>query len=223
METPAAATVAAISNEGVSSAVLTTMLDQRADLTSNNAAAPDGANTLISNQGRDAPYAGQGSQGNAPLGTYATVNGSYEYKSSNGSYYVGGQLPENPFVRSVSMRLNVTNANGAVTLGNSMKATDGVAANPDTAPEYTGSGYAAAAGTVVPFGQPLGQWNNGGNWVRLNLTHVSDNKVNLCWEYSLPDTKRLYCNRWEIPDGWQAGQELKHLGGYINEKEYTWE
>ena len=69
-----------------------------------------------------------------------------------------------------------------------------------------------------------------GQSVQLILRESSASGATLCWNYTLTNTNRLYCNIWQIPAGWEAGQPLSFQGYYIHEtrtvdganKNYYW-
>lgn len=82
--------------------------------------------------------------------------------------------------------------------------------------------YTATAETIgyeeqVASGKHVFQWNNGGNSVQLMVMVEGNNIADLCWNYKLPKTQRLYCNRWQVPAGWKKGQPLVHLGYTIKD------
>ncbi|MDO5056808.1 MAG: hypothetical protein Q4E06_05670 [Lautropia sp.] len=72
-------------------------------------------------------------------------------------------------------------------------------------------------GERVPFNQVLQQWQGQeGEMAQLMLVRGSDdNEVRLCHDVQLPNLKRLSCSIWQVPGGWQVGQELKYKGIYV--------
>lgn len=72
-------------------------------------------------------------------------------------------------------------------------------------------------GERIAFNQVLQQWQGtDGEMAQLMLVQGSDaNEVRLCHDVQLPDLKRLSCSIWQVPAGWQVGQELKYKGLYV--------
>ena len=63
----------------------------------------------------------------------------------------------------------------------------------------------------------MAEWKNGAHNVQLLVNRVADDQAALCWNYHLPDTNRLYCNKWTVPHGWKEGQLLVKAGYYLVE------
>ena len=74
----------------------------------------------------------------------------------------------------------------------------------------------------VPFGKVLQQWRNDESFVQLMLRRgEGENEAQLCWNYALPTLGRLFCQTWQVPSGWQAGQPLVDRGVFIDDdREY---
>ena len=72
------------------------------------------------------------------------------------------------------------------------------------------------------FGKVLQQWRNDESFVQLMLRRgEGENEAQLCWNYALPTLGRLYCQTWQVPSGWQAGQPLVDRGVFIDDdREY---
>ena len=83
----------------------------------------------------------------------------------------------------------------------------------------------------IEQGGVIATWfGSNGQSVQLILRESSASGATLCWNYTLTNTNRLYCNIWQIPAGWEAGKPLSFQGYYIHEtrtvdggqKSYYW-
>ena len=139
-------------------------------------------------------------------------------------------------MNTVGIKLKVEASADKVELDNELKASDAIGASSiEAAPTFT-------AGFDVSFqkNELVSRIDNAGiiqTWhgpndqsVQLMLRESSESGATLCWNYTQTNTSRLYCNRWQIPAGWKAGQPLTFLGYYIHEtrkvdganKNYYW-
>ena len=244
----AARAVPASSNDGVSGLLLATMLDQamttnRTQQANLEALPAEGTHGNLL-EGADAPtvnaaqytdpsnYVG-GGQGRA--GNYQPANGTYYYHLFNGGVEKPGK--DAAFkMNTVGIKLKVEASADKVELDNELKASDAIGASSiEAAPTFT-------AGFDVSFqkNELVSRIDNAGiiqTWhgpndqsVQLMLRESSESGATLCWNYTQTNTSRLYCNRWQIPAGWKAGQPLTFLGYYIHEtrkvdganKNYYW-
>ena len=244
----AARAVPASSNDGVSGLLLATMLDQamttnRTQQANLEALPAEGTHGNLL-EDADAPsvnaaqytdpsnYVG-GGQGRA--GNYQPANGTYYYHLFNGGVEKPGK--DAAFkMNTVGIKLKVEASADKVELDNELKASDAIGASSiEEAPTFT-------AGFDVSFqkNELVSRIDNAGiiqTWhgpndqsVQLMLRESSESGATLCWNYTQTNTSRLYCNRWQIPAGWKAGQPLTFLGYYIHEtrkvdganKNYYW-
>lgn len=244
----AARAVPASSNDGVSGLLLATMLDQamttnRTQQANLEALPAEGTHGNLL-EDADAPsvnaaqytdpsnYVG-GGQGRA--GNYQPANGTYYYHLFNGGVEKPGK--DAAFkMNTVGIKLKVEASADKVELDNELKASDAIGASSiEAAPTFT-------AGFDVSFqkNELVSRIDNAGiiqTWhgpndqsVQLMLRESSESGATLCWNYTQTNTSRLYCNRWQIPAGWKAGQPLTFLGYYIHEtrkvdganKNYYW-
>lgn len=240
--------VPASSSDGVSGLLLATMLDQamttnRTQQANLEALPAEGTHGNLL-EDADAPsvnaaqytdpsnYVG-GGQGRA--GNYQPANGTYYYHLFNGGVEKPGK--DAAFkMNTVGIKLKVEASADKVELDNELKASDAIGASSiEAAPTFT-------AGFDVSFqkNELVSRIDNAGiiqTWhgpndqsVQLMLRESSESGATLCWNYTLTNTDRLYCNRWQIPAGWKAGQPLTFLGYYIHEtrkvdganKNYYW-
>lgn len=240
--------VPASSSDGVSGLLLATMLDQamttnRTQQANLEALPAEGTHGNLL-EDADAPsvnaaqytdpsnYVG-GGQGRA--GNYQPANGTYYYHLFNGGVEKPGK--DVAFkMNTVGIKLKVEASADKVELDNELKASDAIGASSiEAAPTFT-------AGSDVSFqkNELVSRIDNAGiiqTWhgpndqsVQLMLRESSESGATLCWNYTLTNTNRLYCNRWQIPAGWKAGQPLTFLGYYIHEtrtvdganKNYYW-
>ena len=248
-EEPAAPTsVPPSSGNGVSGLLLATMLDQamttnRTQQANLEALPAEGTHGNLL-EDADAPsvnaaqytdpsnYVG-GGQGRA--GNYQPANGTYYYHLFNGGVEKPGK--DAAFkMNTVGIKLKVEASADKVELDNELKASDAIGASSiEAAPTFT-------AGFDVSFqkNELVSRIDNAGiiqTWhgpndqsVQLMLRESSESGATLCWNYTQTNTSRLYCNRWQIPAGWKAGQPLTFLGYYIHEtrkvdganKNYYW-
>ena len=240
--------VPASSSDGVSGLLLATMLDQamttnRTQQANAEALPADGvagefledadAPTVNASQYTDpSNYVGGG---NGQAGNYLPANGTYYYHLFNGGVVKAGKDAAFPMA-TVGIKLKVEATADKVELDNELKASDAIGASSiEAAPTFT-------AGSDVNFqkNELVSRIDNAGiiqTWhgpndqsVQLMLRESSESGAPLCWNYTLTNTNRLYCNRWQIPAGWKAGQPLTFLGYYIHEtrtvdganKNYYW-
>ena len=240
--------VPASSSDGVSGLLLATMLDQamttnRTQQANAEALPADGvagefledadAPTVNASQYTDpSNYVGGG---NGQAGNYLPANGTYYYHLFNGGVVKAGKDAAFPMA-TVGIKLKVEATADKVELDNELKASDAIGASSiEAAPTFT-------AGSDVNFqkNELVSRIDNAGiiqTWhgpndqsVQLMLRESSESGATLCWNYTLTNTNRLYCNRWQIPAGWKAGQPLTFLGYYIHEtrtvdganKNYYW-
>ena len=240
--------VPASSSDGVSGLLLATMLDQamttnRTQQANLEALPAEGTHGNLL-EDADAPsvnaaqytdpsnYVG-GGQGRA--GNYQPANGTYYYHLFNGGVEKPGK--DAAFkMNTVGIKLKVEASADKVELDNELKASDAIGASSiEAAPTFT-------AGFDVSFqkNELVSRIDNAGiiqTWhgpndqsVQLMLRESSESGATLCWNYTQTNTSRLYCNRWQIPAGWKAGQPLSFQGYYIHEtrtvdganKNYYW-
>lgn len=240
--------VPASSNDGVSGLMLATMLDQA--MTTNRTQQAD-AEALPAEgvageflEDADAPtvnaaqftdptnYVG-GGQGQ--LGNYQPANGTYNYYLFNGGVVKAGKDGAFPMA-TVGIKLKVEASADKVELDDELKASNTIGESSiEAAPTFTAGldrtfqkdelvSRVENAGVIQTWHGPNSQS------VQLMLRESSESGATLCWNYTLTNTNRLYCNRWQIPAGWKAGQPLTFLGYYIHEtrtadgayKNYYW-
>ena len=248
-EEPAAPTsVPPSSGNGVSGLILATMLDQamttsraqQNDVEALPAESKDGeflkdadAPTVNASQYTDPSNYVGGGQGRA--GNYQPANGTYNYYLFNGGKVKAGK--DTSFkMGTVGIKLKVEATADEVKLGQQLQVTnDASDTNVETAPTFT-----AGLERSLQKDELVSRIDNAGiiqTWhgpnsqsVQLMLRESSESGATLCWNYTLTNTDRLYCNRWQIPAGWKAGQPLTFLGYYIHEtrkvdganKNYYW-
>lgn len=240
--------VPASSSDGVSGLLLATMLDQAMTTSSTQQGsayaypAESVSGSLIDNA--DAPtvlasqytspsnYVGGGSR---LLGTYQPANGIYHYYLHNGGVSQIGK--DSTFkMNTVGITLKIEATADKLELDESLRATDdNENIGLDNAPTFTSGEDITfqknALVSRIDNAGVIGVWHGPNRQsVQLVLAESSASSATLCWNYTLTNTNRLYCNRWQIPNGWQAGQELTFLGYYIHEsrtvdggqKSYYW-
>ena len=249
-EEPAAPTsVPPSSGNGVSGLMLATMLDQamttsraqQNDVEALPAESKDGeflkdadAPTVNASQYTDPSNYVGGGQGRA--GNYQPANGTYNYYLFNGGEVKAGK--DTAFkMGTVGIKLKVEATANEVKLGQQLQVTNNASeTNVETAPTFTAGLERSLqkdelvsridnAGIIQTWHGP-----NNDQSVQLMLRESSESGATLCWNYTQTDTSRLYCNRWQIPAGWKAGQPLTFLGYYIHEtrkvdganKNYYW-
>ena len=248
-EEPAAPTsVPPSSGNGVSGLILATMLDQamttsraqQNDVEALPAESKDGeflkdadAPTVNASQYTDPSNYVGGGQGRA--GNYQPANGTYNYYLFNGGKVKAGK--DTSFkMGTVGIKLKVEATADEVKLGQQLQVTnDASDTNVETAPTFT-----AGLERSLQKDELVSRIDNAGiiqTWhgpnsqsVQLMLRESSESGATLCWNYTLTNTNRLYCNRWQIPAGWKAGQPLSFQGYYIHEtrtvdganKNYYW-
>ena len=173
--------------------------------------------------------------GQGQLGNYQPANGTYNYYLFNGGVVKAGK--DNAFpMATVGIKLKVEASADKVELDDELKASDTIGESSIEAAPTLSAGLERTllkdelvsrvenAGVIQTWHGPNGQS------VQLMLRESSESGATLCWNYTLPKTNRLYCNRWQIPAGWKAGQPLTFLGYYIHEtrtvdganKNYYW-
>ena len=174
-----------------------------------------------------------GGQGRA--GNYQPANGTYNYYLFNGGKVKAGK--DTSFkMGTVGIKLKVEATADEVKLGQQLQVTnDASDTNVETAPTFT-----AGLERSLQKDELVSRIDNAGiiqTWhgpnsqsVQLMLRESSESGATLCWNYTLTNTNRLYCNRWQIQAGWKAGEALTFLGYYIHEtrkvdganKNYYW-
>ena len=239
--------VPASSSDGVSGLLLATMLDQA--MTTNRTQQAD-AEALPAEgvtgdflEDADAPtvnaaqytdpsnYVGGG---NGQAGNYLPANGTYYYHLFNGGVAKAGKDAAFPMA-TVGIKLKVEASADKVELDNELKVSDTIGATSiEAAPTFSGGELSVQKNGLVSRienGGVVAAWlGSNGQSVQLILRESSESGATLCWNYNLTKTSRLYCNRWQIPAGWKAGQPLTFLGYYIHEtrtvdganKNYYW-
>ena len=248
-EEPATPTsVPASSGNGVSGLLLATMLDQAmttnrtqqanlealpAEGTHGNLLEDADAPTVNAAQYTDPSNYVAGGQ--RLLGNYQPANGEYHYHLFNGGVVKAGK--DAAFkMNTVGIKLKVEATADKVELDNELKASDAIGETSiEAAPTFSSGedlsfqkstlvSRAANAGVIQTWYGPNSQS------IQLMLAESSESGATLCWNYNLTKTSRLYCNRWQIPAGWKAGQPLSFQGYYIHEtrtvdganKNYYW-
>lgn len=243
----AARAVPASSNDGVSGLLLATMLDQamttnRTQQANLEALPAEGTHGNLL-EDADAPsvnaaqytdpnnYVG-GGQGRA--GNYQPANGTYYYHLFNGGVEKPGK--DAAFkMNTVGIKLKVEASADKVELDNELKVSDTIGATSiEAAPTFSGGELSVQKNGLVSRieqGGVIATWfGSNGQSVQLMLAASSESGSTLCWNFNLTNTSRLYCNRWQIPADWKAGQPLTFLGYYIHEsrtvdganKNYYW-
>lgn len=247
-EEPAAPTsVPPSSGNGVSGLLLATMLDQAmttnrtqqanlealpAEGTHGNLLEDADAPTVNAAQYTDPSNYVAGGQ--RLLGNYQPANGEYYYHLFNGGVVKAGK--DNAFpMATVGVKLKVEATADKVELDNELKVSDTIGATSiEAAPTFSGGELSVQKNGLVSRIENSGviaTWfGSNGQSVQLILRESSASGATLCWNYTLTNTNRLYCNRWQIPADWKAGQPLTFLGYYIHEtrkvdggqKNYYW-
>lgn len=239
--------VPASSNDGVSGLLLATMLDQAmttnrtqqanlealpAEGTHGNLLEDADAPTVNAAQYTDpSNYVGGG---NGQAGNYLPANGTYYYHLFNGGVVKAGKDAAFPMA-TVGIKLKVEASADKVELDNELKVSDNIgAASIEAAPTFSGGELSVQKNGLVSRieqGGVIATWfGSNGQSVQLILRESSASGATLCWNYTLTNTNRLYCNRWQIQAGWKAGEALTFLGYYIHEtrtvdganKNYYW-
>lgn len=239
--------VPASSNDGVSGLLLATMLDQA--MTTNRTqqanleALPAEGVTGDFLEDADAPtvnaaqytdpsnYVGGG---NGQAGNYLPANGTYNYHLFNGGVVKAGKDAAFPMA-TVGIKLKVEASADKVELDNELKVSDNIGATSiEAAPTFSGGELSVQKNGLVSRieqGGVIATWfGSNGQSVQLILRESSASGATLCWNYTLTNTNRLYCNRWQIQADWKAGEALTFLGYYIHEtrtvdganKNYYW-
>lgn len=247
-EEPAAPTsVPPSSSNGVSGLILATMLDQamttsRAQESDVVALPAEGTNgdvledadtpTVNASQYTDPSNYVGGGQGRA--GNYQPANGTYYYHLFNGGVDKPGK--DAAFkMNTVGIKLKVEATTDKVELDNELQVSDTIGATSiEAAPTFSGGELSVQKNGLVSRignGGVVAAWlGSNKQSVQLILRESSESGATLCWNYTLTNTDRLYCNRWQIPADWKAGQPLTFLGYYIHEtrkvdganKNYYW-
>ena len=243
----AARAVPASSNDGVSGLLLATMLDQamttnRTQQANAEALPADGvagefledadAPTVNASQYTDpSNYVGGG---NGQAGNYLPANGTYYYHLFNGGVVKAGKDAAFPMA-TVGIKLKVEASADKVELDNELKVSDTIGATSiEAAPTFSGGELSVQKNGLVSRienGGVVAAWlGSNKQSVQLILRESSESGATLCWNYTLTNTNRLYCNIWQIPAGWEAGKPLSFQGYYIHEtrtvdganKNYYW-
>lgn len=243
----AARAVPASSNDGVSGLLLATMLDQAmttnrtqqanlealpAEGTHGNLLEDADAPTVNAAQYTDPSNYVAGGQ--RLLGNYQPANGEYYYHLFNGGVVKAGKDAAFPMA-TVGIKLKVEASAEKVELDNELKVSDTIGATSiEAAPTFSGGELSVQKNGLVSRienGGVVAAWlGSNGQSVQLILRESSASGATLCWNYTLTNTNRLYCNIWQIPAGWEAGQPLSFQGYYIHEtrtvdganKNYYW-
>ena len=243
----AARAVPASSSDGVSGLLLATMLDQAmttnrtqqanlealpAESTHGNLLEDADAPTVNAAQYTDPSNYVAGGQ--RLLGNYQPANGEYYYHLFNGGVVKAGKDAAFPMA-TVGIKLKVEASADKVELDNELKVSDTIGATSiETAPTFSGGELSVQKNGLVSRieqGGVIATWfGSNGQSVQLILRESSASGATLCWNYTLTNTNRLYCNIWQIPAGWEAGQPLSFQGYYIHEtrtvdganKNYYW-
>ena len=239
--------VPASSSDGVSGLLLATMLDQAmttnrtqqanlealpAEGTHGNLLEDADAPTVNAAQYTDPSNYVAGGQ--RLLGNYQPANGEYYYHLFNGGVVKAGKDAAFPMA-TVGIKLKVEASAEKVELDNELKVSDTIGATSiEAAPTFSGGELSVQKNGLVSRieqGGVIATWfGSNGQSVQLILRESSASGATLCWNYTLTNTNRLYCNIWQIPAGWEAGQPLSFQGYYIHEtrtvdganKNYYW-
>lgn len=239
--------VPASSSDGVSGLLLATMLDQamttnRTQQADAEALPADGvagdfledadAPTVNAAQHTDPSNYVGGGQGQA--GNYQPANGTYNYYLFNGGVVKAGKNTAFPMA-TVGIKLKVKASADQVELDNELKVSDTIGATSiEAAPTFSGGELSVQKNGLVSRienGGVVAAWlGSNKQSVQLILRESSESGATLCWNYTLTNTNRLYCNIWQIPAGWEAGKPLSFQGYYIHEtrtvdganKNYYW-
>ena len=243
----AARAVPASSNDGVSGLLLATMLDQAmttnrtqqanlealpAEGTHGNLLEDADAPTVNAAQYTDPSNYVAGGQ--RLLGNYQPANGEYYYHLFNGGVVRAGKDAAFPMA-TVGIKLKVEASADKVELDNELKVSDTIGATSiEAAPTFSGGELGVQKNGLVSRieqGGVIATWfGSNGQSVQLILRESSASGATLCWNYTLTNTNRLYCNIWQIPASWEAGKPLSFQGYYIHEtrtvdganKNYYW-
>ena len=243
----AARAVPASSSDGVSGLLLATMLDQAmttnrtqqanlealpAESTHGNLLEDADAPTVNAAQYTDPSNYVAGGQ--RLLGNYQPANGEYYYHLFNGGVVKAGKDTAFPMA-TVGIKLKVEASADKVELDNELKVSDTIGATSiEAAPTFSGGELSVQKNGLVSRieqGGVIATWfGSNGQSVQLILRESSASGATLCWNYTLTNTNRLYCNIWQIPAGWEAGKPLSFQGYYIHEtrtvdganKNYYW-
>lgn len=239
--------VPASSGDGVSGLLLATMLDQAmttnrtqqanlealpAEGTHGNLLEDADAPTVNAAQYTDPSNYVAGGQ--RLLGNYQPANGEYYYHLFNGGVVKAGKDAAFPMA-TVGIKLKVEASADKVELDNELKVSDTIGATSiEAAPTFSGGELSVQKNGLVSRieqGGVIATWfGSNGQSVQLILRESSASGATLCWNYTLTNTNRLYCNIWQIPAGWEAGKPLSFQGYYIHEtrtvdggqKSYYW-
>lgn len=240
--------VPASSSDGVSGLLLATMLDQAmttnrtqqanlealpAEGTHGNLLEDADAPTVNAAQYTDPSNYVAGGQ--RLLGNYQPANGEYYYHLFNGGVVKAGKNGAFPMA-TMGIKLKVEASADKVELDDELKASDAIGeTSVDAAPTFS-SGEdisiqkSALVSRTVNAGVIQTWFGPNAQSVQLILRESSASGATLCWNYTLTNTNRLYCNIWQIPAGWEAGKPLSFQGYYIHEtrtvdganKNYYW-
>ena len=239
--------VPASSNDGVSGLLLATMLDQamttnrtqQANVEAWPADGIDGdvledADAPIVNASQYTDPSNYVGGGNGQAGNYLPASGTYNYYLFNGGVVKAGKDAAFPMA-TVGIKLKVEASADKVELDNELKVSDNIGATSiEAAPTFSGGELSVQKNGLVSRieqGGVIATWfGSNGQSVQLILRESSASGATLCWNYTLTNTNRLYCNRWQIQADWKAGEALTFLGYYIHEtrtvdganKNYYW-
>ena len=168
------------------------------------------------------------------LGNYQPANGTYNYYLFNGGEVKAGKDAAFPMA-TVGIKLKVEASADKVELDNELKVSDTIGASSiEAAPTFSGGELSVQKNGLVSRierGGVIATWlGSNKQSVQLILRESSESGATLCWNYTLTNTNRLYCNIWQIPAGWEAGKLLSFQGYYIHEsrtvdganKDYYW-
>lgn len=240
--------VPASSSDGVSGLLLATMLDQamttnrtqQANLEALPAASVTGdfledADAPVVNAAQFTDPTNYVGGGQGQLGNYQPANGTYNYYLFNGGVVKAGKNGAFPMA-TMGIKLKVEASADKVELDDELKASDAIGeTSVDAAPTFS-SGEdisiqkSALVSRTVNAGVIQTWFGPNAQSVQLILRESSASGATLCWNYTLTNTNRLYCNIWQIPAGWEAGKPLSFQGYYIHEtrtvdganKNYYW-
>ncbi len=218
---------AAITSSGVSTELLSTMLDQVV-----------ASNQLALSEAKQATSM-EGEQLSTPTEASVSVpqSTSREYASSTqqsmGNYspatteytYFASTMPRSPeagqtaSLEQAHIALQVTPTASALQLGGSANVAVGVG------PQAPGSvDLPAAENRPLPlneeqrFGHVVRQWGNGSQTLQLALRNgEAADQARLCWLLETSNTHRTQCYRWAVPAGWKHGDPLRFVGVQLEE------
>ena len=158
--------------------------------------------------------------GQGQLGNYQPANGEYYYHLFNGGVVKAGKDAAFPMA-TMGIKLKVEASADKVELDNELKVSDTIGATSiEAAPTFSGGELSVQKNGLVSRienGGVVAAWlGSNGQSVQLILRESSASGATLCWNYTLTNTNRLYCNIWQIPASWEAGKPLSFQGYYIH-------